>query len=376
MSTDMITYLNYMPTWDSETDENIQRIINKQELFASVGDFNSDSAVDAEFDVLTDMAKTLRNETIAADATQIAADGATVAAIWTFGLGMAAFAALETAETIKKTVISDKSKELNNKLATINADISTKINQQVNIYVIQYKVNNNLITSKAPKGLDARRYCSILMQFTAYIYKYNGTFNIPGFKKYTESARILYNSNEINNIYNALDKLNLSAKSANNITQILGYIKGLNFSSTAISIVRNISITIMAYKLNITNKTIAKYAKAAGLEVAEVESSAFGIIDAVGKFTAVVAVVISVVDTVLEVLDIIDVVEQTKKYATSSTGRSTAVTRRISTASKHLRSSMWPLSVTARRFKGGHSQDGFKLRVFVFRKNIKSSFCT
>lgn len=42
--------------------------------------------------------------------------------------------------------------------------------------------------------------------------------------------------------------------------------------------------------------------------------------DAVGKFVAVVAVVMSVVDTVLEVLDIVDVVEQTKKMCDELNG--------------------------------------------------------
>jgi len=309
----MITYLNYVSTWDTETDDNINRIISEQELFASVGDYSSDSAVDAEFNTLVGLAKTLRDETIAADATQIAADGAAVAAIWTFGLGMAAFAALETAEAIEKKFISDKSKELNGKLATVDTDISANVNQQVNLYVVQYKANNDLIAAKAPKGLDSRQCRSILMQFTAQVHKYNGTLDVAGFRKYAQSARKLFNSNEISDVYDALDKLNLSAKSDTDVQEYMSFIKGLNFNSTAMTIIRNVSISIMAYKLNIANKTIAECAKAAGLEVAEVESSAFGMMDAIGKFTAVVAVVMSVVDTVLEILDIVDVVEQTKK---------------------------------------------------------------
>lgn len=265
----MITYLNYMSTWDSESDDNINRVITEQELFASLGDFSSDAAVDAEFNVLTGLATQLRDQTIAADATQIAADAAAVAAIWTFGLGMAAFAALETAEAIEKKFISDKSKELNSKLATVDTDISAKINQNVDLYVIQYKANNDLIVSKAPKGLDTRECRSILMQFTAQVHKNNGTLDVAGFRKYAESARILYNSTEINDVYDALDKLNLSAKSDADVQQFMGFIKGLNFDTTTMAIVRNVSISIMAYKLRIANKTIAENAKAAGLEVEE-----------------------------------------------------------------------------------------------------------
>ncbi|CAM1510733.1 Fc.00g082460.m01.CDS01 [Cosmosporella sp. VM-42] len=67
----------------------------------------------------------------------------------------------------------------------------------------------------------------------------------------------------------------------------------------------------MATKLNIANNTIEENAKAAGFEVAEVESSAFGMLDAVGKFVTVVAVAMSVVDVVLQIIDIVDLLKQT-----------------------------------------------------------------
>ncbi|GAB1320994.1 hypothetical protein MFIFM68171_11204 [Madurella fahalii] len=320
MSTDMITYLNYMSTWDSESDENIDKVISEQQLFTGLGDFASDAAVDSEFDVLTGLATTVRDETIAADAMQIAADAAAVASIWSFGLGMCAFVALEASEAVLKKVISGKSKELNAKLATIDTDISSKINPNVHLYIVQYKANNALIASKAPKGIDTRRCRSILMQFMAEVHRDNGKLDAAGFKKYAESARILYNSKEINDVYDALDKLNLSDKSEADVQKYLNSIKGLTMDRTAMTIIQNLSIAIMAYKLNIANKTIAKCAKAAGLEVAEVESSAFGMMDAVGKFVAVVAVVMSVVDTVLEIIDIVDVVEQTKKMCDELNG--------------------------------------------------------
>lgn len=320
MSTDLLTYLNYMSTWDSQSDANINKLIDEQKLFAGLGDFSSDSAIDSEFDTLTSLAKEVRDTTIAADAIQIAADAAAVASIWSFGLGMAAFVALETAKAIDEKVISNKSTELNNKLKTVDTDISAKINDKVYLYTIQYKANNDLIASNAPKGLDTRTCRSLLMQFMAQVQKANGKLDATGFKKYAESARTLYNSTEINNVYNALDALNFSAKSDADIQKFLGYLKGLNYPATQLSIVRNFSIAIMYYKLNIANKTIEANAKAAGFEVAEVESSTFGMLDAVGKFVAVVAVVMSVVDTVLSIIDIVDVVEQSKKMCDELNG--------------------------------------------------------
>ena len=320
MSTDLITYLNYMSTWDSQSDANIDKLIDEQKLFARLGDFSSDDAIDSEFETLIDLAVEVRDMTIAADAIQIAADAAAVASIWSFGLGMAAFVALEAAKAIDEKFISDKSTELNTKLKTVDTDISAKINDNVHLYIVQYKANNELIASNAPKGLDTRTCRSLLMQFMAQVQKANGKLDAAGFKKYAESARTLYNSTEINNVYDALDTLNFSAKTDADIQKFLGYIKGLDYPATELSIVRNFSIAIMYYKLGIANKTIEANAKAAGFEVAEVESSTFGMLDAVGKFVTVVAVILSVVDTVLEIIDIVDVVEQCKKMCDELNG--------------------------------------------------------
>ena len=54
-STDLMTYLNYMATWDSESDGNIDNIITEQNLFLQVGDYDSDHVVNNEFDTLYDL---------------------------------------------------------------------------------------------------------------------------------------------------------------------------------------------------------------------------------------------------------------------------------------------------------------------------------
>lgn len=322
-STDLITYLNYISTWETESDANLDKLINEQNLFTNIGNFDSDTAVDKEFSELTGLAMEVRNLTIAADATQIAADAAAVASIWSFGLGMAAFAALEAAEVIEKKVISDKSKDLNNKLTTADTDISARINPNVSSYVAQYKENNNLIASKAPKGLDIRTCRASLMQFMAQVQKTTGKLDAATIRTWAESARIVYNSPEISKVYDALDALNLSAKSDADIKKFLGVLVGLKLPAGAtvgLEIVRGMSIAIMAYKLKIATKTIKVQAEAEGIPVAEVETSVFEAMDAVGKFVAVVTVVMSVVDVVLDILDIVDVVKQCDKMCTALNG--------------------------------------------------------
>jgi cellobiose-specific phosphotransferase system component IIB len=318
-STDLITYLNYIATWETESDQNIDALIDEQNLFVKLDDFDSDDAINKEFTTLTDLAKEVRDLTIAEDATKMLADAAAVASIWTFGLGMAAFAALETSAAIESAVISSKSKDLNAKLTTVDTDISSKINGNVEAYVTKYKVNNNLIVSKAPKGMDTQSCRANLMQFMAKVQKGSGKLDAATFKKYAESARIVFESDEINKVYDALDELNLGAKSEADVTKFMNTLQGLQLPELAtfgLSIVQGFSIAIMSYKLGIANKTIKSCAKAADIPLEEVDSSAFGMMDAVGKFSAGVAIVMSVVDVVLNIIDIVDIVKQTDKMCT------------------------------------------------------------
>lgn len=309
MSSDMISYLLYMQTWDNESDGNIDAIVSEHSYFVKLGDYDSDEAVNKEFKTVHDLACEVRDLTIAADATQIAADAAAVASIWSFGLGMAAFAALEAAEVIQKKVISSKSEKLNKKMATIDMDIAANVNSDVKTYVEKYKSNNNLIASKAAKGTDVQSCRSNLMQFLAQVEKQE-TLTADAFRKYAHSARVLYNSDQINDVYDALDKLNFSAKDEVDVKECMNVLVGLNYPESQLSMVRNFAIAIMYYKLNVANTTIKSAAKEAGIPVEEVDATAFEVMDAAGKFVAVVAVAMSVVDVVFEILDIVDVVKQ------------------------------------------------------------------
>ncbi|POD90263.1 hypothetical protein [Pectobacterium odoriferum] len=322
-STDLITYLNYISTWDTESDSNIDQLISEQSLFANLGDFESDSIIDSEFDMLDDLACEVRDLTIAADATQMAADAAAIASIWTFGLGMAVYASLEVAEGIERAVISSKSKDLNAKLGTIDSDISSRISPNVQSYVSKYKENNNLINSKAPQGLDTRTCRANLMQFMAQVQRKQGKLDANTFREYAASARIVYNCDEINKVYDALDELNFSDKSDADVKKFLNVLVGLNLPSTAkygMTLVTSVSLGIMQYKLKIANSTIEAQCKDAGIPVEECDATAFETMDFVGKFATVITVIMSVVDIVLNILDIVDVVEQCKKMCDQLNG--------------------------------------------------------
>lgn len=315
-STDLITYLNYVSTWETESDANLDSLILEQNLFIKLNDFDASTAIDQEFKTLVDLAKDIRDMTVAEDAIKMSADAAAIASLWSFGLGMAAFAALEAAAAVDQAIISSKSKELNKKLTTVDLDIASKIDDNVNSYVKKYKENNNLIISKAPKGLDTKQCRSILMQFMTEVHRRSKKLDAVTMRKYAESARILYHSDEINKIYDALDELNLSDKKDTDVKKFMKVLKGFKIPQGAVlakEIITGVSIAILAYKMKIAKETIKKTAEAEDIPVEEVETNAFEAMDAVGKVTGVVVVLMSVIDIVLDILDIVDIVKQTSK---------------------------------------------------------------
>ncbi|KAJ0159096.1 hypothetical protein CTA2_10326 [Colletotrichum tanaceti] len=322
MSTDLNVFLNYMSGWTGASEKDIQSMIDEHNLFVSLGDFDSDGAIKTEFNTLVDMATKVRDETIAADALQISADAAAVASIWSFGFGMLAFAALEASVLITKAVISKHSKDLNQKLTTVDADIAAIVGPKVYQYITSYKANNNIVAAKQATGMSGQTCRSYLLQFMAQIEMAGDKLDVATFKKYANSASVLFNSDEIKEVYKALDTLNLSQQSDEDLKKCLNSIKGFEFGgSTALTLVRFGSIAIMANRMKVATTKLAQYNEVAEFVGAETKTSAFKMMDCLGKFFAGIAVVASVADAVLQILDIIDVVEQTKKMVDDLNGK-------------------------------------------------------
>ncbi|KAH6681062.1 hypothetical protein F5X68DRAFT_234181 [Plectosphaerella plurivora] len=330
MSGPLITYLNYIITWDGESDDHITSLIEEHDIFVNLGTFDAKAAVESEFDDLIREATEVRDLTIEEDALLISADAAAIASIWTFGIGMAAFLALQAAAWAEGKVISGKSANLNKKLKTIDDDIAAKISPQVNNYIQKYKKNNDLIAAKAPAGLDSKQCRSYLMQFMAQAQRHSAdkkTLNIDGFRKWTESARMLYDSAEIQKVYDALDEVNLGAKTAADAEKCLVVIKSLGLPVTLMKLTQGLAVWVMVKKLNVARAEIRQAAENLDLEktrdtweIEETEPSAFKSMDAVGKFAAGIVIIVSVVDIFLNIFDIIDVVKQSKDICDKLSG--------------------------------------------------------
>lgn len=321
MSTDLMTYQAFMGNWDSESDANIDAIIAERNLFLKIGDVDSDKAVNKEFDELTKLAKEVRDLTIAEDAADFAAQGAAVSAIWSFGWGMAAFAAAETAKIIAEKKVSKKSDELNNKLASMDTDIANGMDENMAMYMAKFKANNNLIASKSITGMGRDEARALLFQFMAEVYKKANKLDATTFRKYAEVCRKTYNIPEMQDVYDALDTLALSDQTPDDIQQYMNTLVGLKLPvgvEMGEAFLQSVTFTLMSYKLKIANDKIEKAAKAARNAEGEpmenveeaVSESAFKVMDTVGKVAACSFVASAVIQGVFDIWDVVDVCKQ------------------------------------------------------------------
>ncbi|KAH7350095.1 hypothetical protein B0T11DRAFT_333102 [Plectosphaerella cucumerina] len=310
MSAVLITYLNYIMTWDGASDAEITSLITEQEMFVNLGTFNADAAVESEFADLISEATKVRNLNIAEDALEMAADAAAIASIWTFGF------------VLVPSLHSRLPPDLNKKFGTIDDDIAAKISPQVNAYIQKYKANNDLIVANAPVGVDTKECRGYLMQFMAQVQRHSAdkqTFGIAGFRTWTDSATQLFNASEISQVYAALDELNLSAKTTADAQKCLVVIGGLGLPVTLMKLAQALSVWVMVSKLNVARENIREAAENLDpeetrdtWEIEETEPNAFDAMDAMGKFAAGIVIVISVVDIFLKIWNIVDVVEQSQ----------------------------------------------------------------
>lgn len=312
MSTDLITYLNYMSTWDGESDDHIDSIITEFNYFVAMGSFAFGNAVNSIFDDIKTECLAVRDATIAEDALKISADAAAVAAIYSFGMGMVAYVALEAGAAIEAGNISSKSADLNNKLNNADANIGAAINSDVSNYITTYKANNIIIAAASPAGLDNRTCRSLLYQLLSQVkMQYNESLTVANFKKYTESARLLYNDDQISTIYDALDVYNLSGRTADDLSTVIHALTTFSPpTSIALRVVYAVTFTILKNKMEVADADLKAMAEEAGVPAEELEVSRFSQMDLVGKITAGIVVILSVVDIVLTIINIVDVVEQ------------------------------------------------------------------
>ena len=314
MSTDLITYLNFIAGLENATDSQLEDIIDERAQFILLGKSDMmtsiNSSIDSVFDNIDSLAKQLEEEQIAEESVKLAEDAAAVAAVWSFGLSMAAFAALTAADIALQAEIKEKEDDLNTALSNADQDIADKVGGSCSQYITLTKKNNDFIKASSPAGLTPQTARSYLYNYMDYISR-NGGVGLDNFKKYIEVARLTKDDANINSIYDILDEFSLSDdKGEEQIQKALKDMGETGINTEYLQFARGFTYGIWMYKMRVSSKAINSAAEEAGIPPEEVEGSVLENMDVMGKAMAAFTIVMSVVDAALNVYNIVETVKR------------------------------------------------------------------
>ena len=315
MSTALITYLNFIAGLKNATDDQITDIIKERAKFIGLGDSDmmahSESAINGIFDEIDLLARQLEEEEIAQESVKLAEDAAAVAAIWSFGLSMAVFAALEITDTALDAAIKQKEKELYNHLNSADKNIADRTGEVVSEYADLFKKNNDSIKANSPTGLTPQTARSYLYNFMDYISVHaDGGVTVDNFRKYIEVASLTKDDANIEKIYDILDEFTLSDRGPEAIKNALTKINSVGLDTNCLEMVRGFTYDIWVDKMEVSAEDISKYAEEVGIPPEEVEISVLENMDILGKAMAAITIVVSIVDAFLNVYNIVETVKR------------------------------------------------------------------
>lgn len=319
-STVLKSYVDYMGNWMYASEEDINSILAEHALFVNVGKFSAEAAIESVFNALENEAREVRDATVKADQIQIAADGAAIAAVWSFGLGFAAFVILEAGEWAQRKVVSSKQTKLNKMLKTADDDIAKQVSSDLEGYIKQYKSNNSMIKRQAVPGFNTRRCRAILLQFIAAvelskIHKTGkkGSLTVEEFRDAAAIADEFRNCKEVEAVYHLLDELHL--KGVNDVGHWKEFherIKGLGMKeerTRIISTVITFGDAMAKLSVNVRREVAHTWGQYIYGEEAAETLSRYGA-SAVEKMIIGIDVLFSCYDAYMEVLDVNEVIEQ------------------------------------------------------------------
>ena len=276
MSTDLNTYLNFIAGLEFATDDQIMDFIKERTKFIGLGKSDmmthSESAINGVFDKINSLAKQLEEEEISDESVKVAEDAAAVAAIWSFGLSMAAFAALVVTDAALGAAIKAKEEDLHNHLNSADQDIANQMGVMVSEYVDLFKKNNNYIKASSPKDLTpqtARSYLYNYMDFLS-LNAYGGV-TVANFRTYCEVARLTKDDANIEKIYNILNEFSSSNKGPEEIKNALTKFNSSGLIEPYLQVVRNFTYVIWINKIKVSPKDLSTAAEECGIPPEDVE---------------------------------------------------------------------------------------------------------
>ena len=311
MSAEFQTYVNFIVSLKSATDQQLQDVIDERAQFLLLGSSDMmtkiDTSIDSVFDTIDGLAKKLEEEEIADESIQLAEDAAAVAAIWSFGLSMVAFAALTATDLALQYFIEKKEEDLNNHLASADKDIAEGVGGPCAKYIHLVKSNNNFIKASSPNGLTPQTARNYLYNFMDYLSR-NGGVTLTNFRKYIEVARLTNDNANISKIYDILDKLYLSDDHGEE--KIKEALQGIQETLNDTSILHWVRAAIMIIWMGLKFSAwkITRAANKAGVPIEEVRS--LEAVDIMGKAMATFTIVISIADAALNIYNIVKTVDR------------------------------------------------------------------
>ena len=316
MSAEAKAYLYYILSLKSASDQQLQDFIDEREQFILLGSSEvmtkTNNAVDTVFDKIDQLAKQLEEEQIADQSVQLAEDAAAVAAIFSFGFGMAAMAALTVTDLALQAAISDKEDDLYNHLNSADQDIGDAVGDPCAKYTTLVKSNNNYVKASAPTGVTPQLARSFVYNFIEYISS-NGGATVDNFRKYIEVADMTESDPNIDKTYAVLDEFALSDdKGADAIADAYTNLQLPLNDTKALHLIRGVFTTICV-GMKIAAWKIRKGAAKAGIPPEEYSPQTLEALNLMSKAVGVFSIMISVADAFLNVYNIINTVERYEK---------------------------------------------------------------
>ena len=314
MSTDLITYLNFIAGLETAKDQQLQDIIDERAQFILLGKSDMmahcEASVDSVFDKIDTLAKQLEEEEIAEESVALAEDAEAVAAIWSFGISMAAYAASVVIDMVLRAKIKKKEDDLNNHLASADQDITDKMGGCCAKYTDLTKRNNNYIAASSPKGLTPHTARSYLYNYMDYISR-NGGVGLANFRKYIEVARLTKDDANIGKIYDILDEFTLSGDHGEEkIKEALKKMKATGINTQYLEMARGFVFIIWMGKMKLSAYVINRAAAEAEVPEEEAEVDVLENMDTLDIAMAAFTIVVSIVDAYLNVYNIVKTVER------------------------------------------------------------------
>jgi len=313
MSAFLDGYLNYIVSLANSTDDMLAELVDERNTFIQIDDVKYDDAVDGVIDNLVGMAQTLEGQEIAQESVKLAEDAAAVAAIWSFGLSMAAFVPLAATDVALGVLIKKAENDLNVALSNADKDIAAKIGGTVGHFI-------ELFTGKSKTFFQTQGAIGTTIQDArAYVYNFfdyvsrNGGLGVANVRKYVGVARLTKDDPHLADVRDALDKLQMSDKTKDDVASCVKAIQSSKIDVTYLSFIRNFSYGIFTYKMGVSSAEIKAVVGASDIPLEEAESSVFENMDALGKVMAGVTIAISIVDAFLNVYNIVETVKRYKQ---------------------------------------------------------------